>query len=267
MIRAIAALTRASWYQARSYRMSLVLQVGGLMLTVVPLYFIANALQSTMAQSIAPESEQFYSFVLVGSIALAFVNTAMVTLPGTISAGISTGYFEALLMTRAPLPAILAGLTSYGVLLTAVRSTVMLLAGWFLGATIGWSGALPALAILAILVLAHLGVGLMAAALVIAFRTSGPLTQVFSTLSVLFGGVYFPVSSIPSWLRTIADLTPLAYGLRALRRVLIQGASLPDVWQDVTMVVAIGALLLIIGAFGMQAALRSARRAGTLGTY
>ena len=47
--RAVGALTRASWYQAKSYRLSLVMQVFGLMFTVISIYFIANALQPTMA--------------------------------------------------------------------------------------------------------------------------------------------------------------------------------------------------------------------------
>jgi hypothetical protein len=61
---AVGALTRASWYQARSYRLSLFMQVAGILLTVVPIYFIAHALQTTMVGAIARESEQYFSFVL-----------------------------------------------------------------------------------------------------------------------------------------------------------------------------------------------------------
>lgn len=266
-VRAVGALTRASWYQARSYRLSLLMQAGGIVATVVPIYFIAGALQSTMAGTIATESEQFFAFVLVGTVGLMFVTAALSTLQGAIASGISTGYFESLLMTRTQVPWVLAGLTSYGLLLTAIRAGVMIAAGWALGAKVAWSHGVAAIFILGLLVLVHWGIGLVAAALIIAFRTAGPLTQLVTTASVFFGGVYYPVSAIPSWLGVIADLTPLAYGLRALRRVFIQGESLAVVGSDVAMLAAMGIVALTLGALSVQVALRYARRVGSLGTY
>lgn len=263
----IRALTRASWLQAKSYRLSLAMQLGGLLVSVVPTFFIARALQPMMENVIAGEADQFFAFVLVGSISLSLVTAGMSTLPGAISGGVSTGYFEALLMTRAPVGGILAGLTSYGLLVTLVRSTVLLSAGWLLGARIAWGLIVPALLVLALIYAAHWGLGLISAALVIAFRTSGPLTQGVTALSVLFGGVYYPVSAIPSWLGSIAAVTPLAYGSRALRRVLLLGDASAAWSADVGMLASMAVLLLMAGGFAMHAALRYARRVGSLGTY
>lgn len=264
---AVGALTRASWFQARSYRLSLVMQAGGLLATIVPLYFVANALQPTMAEAIARESSQFFGFILVGSVGLMFAMYALTGLQGTVAGGISSGYFESLLMTRASLPSILVGLTSYGLILTGVRATVALTAGWLLGAQLVWGNVLPALLILALLVMAHWGIGLIGTALVIAFRTSGPLTTIVTTVSVFFGGVYYPVSSIPSWLGAIAKVTPLAYGLRSLRRVLLQGDGITDVGPDLAILTAMGAATLVVGTVAIRAAIRYGKKAGTLGTY
>ena len=265
--RAVGALTRAAWLEARSYRFSMFMQFASLAWVVIPIYFIAGALQPTMAGTIASESQQYFSFVLVGSVALSFVTQAMATLPNAIGGGISSGYFESLLMTRAPLPAILAGLASYGHLRTTVRGAFMIAVGALLGAKVAWSGVLPALLILPLLLLAHWGISLMSSALVIAFRTPGPLTQIVVTLSVFFGGVYYPVSAIPSWLGAIASVTPMAYGLRALRKVLLQGESLAAVGTDIAFLLASGTVLLLVGAVSIQTALRYARRSGTLGAY
>ena len=60
---AIGALLRASWFQARSYRMSLVTQVFGLIITVIPMYLVATALHPTMAQAIEGEAEQFFGIM------------------------------------------------------------------------------------------------------------------------------------------------------------------------------------------------------------
>jgi ABC-2 type transport system permease protein len=265
--RAVAALTRASWHQAKSYRLSLVMQVFGLMFTVIPIYFIANALQPTMAGSISAESQEYFSFMLVGSIALMFVTIGVSSLQGTIATGISNGYFESLLMTRTPIPALLVGLTSYPLVLASIRASVMVAAGWILGAPIAWSQVVPALLIILLLFAVHWGIGLIGSGLIMAFRTAGPLTSIVTTISIFFGGVYYPVSAIPSWLKNIADATPLAYGLRALRRVLLLGDDLSAVGNDLAILAAMGVVTLIFGAAAFSVALGYAKKAGTLSTY
>jgi ABC-2 type transport system permease protein len=266
-MRTITALMRASWYQQRSYRLALAMQLAGLLVMVFPLYLVTGALQPTMAETISAEADQLFAFVLVGSVALMFISTSMNSLSGAISGGISSGYFESLLMTRASVAALLMGMSSYGLVFTLVRAAVMVTAGWAIGATIVWSNAVPALFILALLVAAHFGIGMVAAALVIAFRTSGPLTQFVALLSTFFGGVYYPVSEIPSWLGIIAKFTPLAYGLSSLRRVLLQGESIVAVAGDLAILTVIGAVLVLLGSLAIRWALTYAKKSGTLGMY
>ena len=266
-MRTTLALLRASWYQARSYRLSMFFQFGGLLLTVFPLYLVTGALQPSMAQTIAAESDQLFAFVLIGSIAIMLVSASMTSLSGAIGSGIASGYFESLLMTRAPVPSLLVGLTSYGLAFALLRAAFMVAAGWVIGATIVWGKVLPALFILGLLVAAHFGIGLIAAALVTAFRTSGPLTTVVTLVSTFFGGVYYPVSEIPSWLGLIAKVTPMAYGLSALRRVLLQGESLSSVAGDLAILAVIAAVLLSLGSMAMKWGLDYAKRAGSLSAY
>jgi ABC-2 type transport system permease protein len=266
-VQAVGALLRASWFQARSYRMSLVTQVFGLIITVIPLYFVANALDPSMAQAIEGEADQFFGFVLVGSVGFMLATAALTTLQGAVSGGIANGYFESLMMTRASLPSILLGLTSYGMVLTVVRATVFLTAGWVLGANLAWSKLLPALVVMVLIVVAHLGIGLVAAALVIAFRTSAGITTFATTISIFFGGVYYPVSEIPSWLAMIAKATPISYGLISLRRVLIHGQSLAEVGSELSVLAAMGVFSLAVGSIAIDLALRYARKAGSLGAY
>ena len=179
-----------------------------------------------MAGTISAESQEYFSFMLVGSIALMFVTIGVSSLQGTIATGISNGYFESLLMTRTPIPSLLVGLTAYPLVLASIRASVMVAAGWALGAPIAWSQFVPGLLIILLLFAVHWGIGLVGSGLIMAFRTAGPLTSIVTTISIFFGGVYYPVSAIPSWLKNIADATPLAYGLRALRRVLLLGEFL-----------------------------------------
>lgn len=263
----ILALVRASWLSALTYRLSMLLSVLGLLVLVVPMYFVARALDPLMAEAIASEGGNYFAFLLVGLIAFNFLSTAVSSLPGAIRSGIHTGTLEALLSTRARLPYLLTGLVSYDFLWTGMRAVVLLLAGAVLGAEYAWSQLLVGLAILILIVVSYVPFGLVAAALVLAFRTAGPLPQAAVVLSTLLGGVYYPTHVIPSWIQYVSDVIPLTYGLRALRQTLLEGLPLRAVASDVAILLGFTVLLLAIGAWAFSLALRYARRAGTLAQY
>jgi ABC-2 type transport system permease protein len=266
-MREAAAMMRASWLAASSYRLGMAFSIVGLLVAVVPLYFVADALQPFMAGAIEGEGRQYFGFLVVGTLAFSFLSTAVNALPGAVAAGIRTGTLEALLTTPARLPTLLAGLTGYDLAWTAVRATLLLAFGWALGAQIAWGGILLSVGVIALIVLAYLPFGLFATALVLAFRTAGPLPQAVLIVSGLLGGVYYPTHVIPSWIRVVSDAVPLTYGLRALRRTLLEGAGLRDVAADLSMLLMLTAALLAAGALALQAGMRHARRTGTLARY
>jgi ABC-type polysaccharide/polyol phosphate export permease len=121
--------------------------------------------------------------------------------------------------------------------------------------------------VLAMIVLAHLPFGLMAASLVLAFRTTGPLPTAILTVSGLLGGVYFPTHVVPSWIEHVSAALPLTYGLRALRQALLEGLPLAGFAGDLgilaTFTVGLGALAMLM----FRTSMSYARRHGTLAQY
>jgi ABC-2 type transport system permease protein len=265
--RAIRALTRASWLTAKSYRVQLLLSLGSLILTVVPLYFVAKAVEPIARRSIADQGGDYFGFVLLGYVGMMLVGASVNALPSALSGGIGTGYFEALLATPARRASLLVGMSAYSLLFTAARGAMLLASGALLGVTIAWGQAPAALVILLLIVVAHWGIGLVGAALIVAFRTMGPLPQAVIVTSTLFGGVYYSTTVIPSWIQNISAVTPLAYGLRALRRLLLADASLGDTLGDVAVMGGWGVAFMLLGGLAFGVALRYARRAGSLNTY
>lgn len=266
-MREALALVRASWLSAVSYRLSMVFSIAGLAAVVVPVYFVANALQPLLAEAIAGEGGQYFAFVLVGMITLNYLADAVQSLPGAIRGGVNTGTLEALLSTPASLPSLLGGLTAYDFIWTSIRAAIFLLAGWVLGAEYAWDRVLSAVGILLLIVLSYLPFGLLTAAMVLAFRTTGPLPRLVLLLSGLLGGVYYPTTVIPSWLQHVSDAIPLTYGLRALRQVFLEGMPLAAVTMDLAILAAFTAVLLAVSLWAFASALQYARRTGTLAQY
>lgn len=243
------------------------MSVGALLLGVVPVYFVAHALQPVMAGKIEGQGDQYFGFVVVGMAAITLVGAMLFTLPNALTSGVSTGTLEALLATPTPLPTLLAGITGYQVIWQTVRALMLILFAWVLGANVAWDRTPAALFIILLLLMAHLPVGIVASAMVLTFRTMGPLPQGVMILATFLGGVYYPTQVIPSWIQTVSAFLPLTYGLRALRGVLLEGSSIVAVGRDVAILMAFVVVLLSSSVLAFALALRHARRSGTLAQY
>lgn len=264
----VLALARASWLEASSYRVKMLLTLVGLLAAAVPFFFVARALQPVMAESIKDEGGQYFGFLVLGMVTFAFLRTAVSALPDELTTAISTGTLEALLGTPTRLPVLLAGLVSYAFTWTAVRASVVLVFAWFMGMNLLWSRTPLGIAILVLIVVTHLSFGILAAALIVAFRASGPLQAGVIWVSTILGGVYYPTQVIPSWLEQISAFVPLTYGMRALRRTLLEPTLTASMLTaDLVPLLAMAAVLIPVSVVALMQALRYARQAGTLAQY
>jgi ABC-2 type transport system permease protein len=268
-MRSAFALILASWRTQRSYRVSIVLSILMLGVTVLPVYFVSKALQPYMASSIVDQGRNYFGFLVIGMIALMFVSTTVSSIPDAIGAGIGNGTLEALLATRASIPSLLAGMVGYSFLWTAVKGVLFLAFALALGLHLSFGATLSGLVILLLIVLAHVPFALLAASLVLAFRTTASIPSAVMVASGLLGGVYWSMSAkaIPAWVQALSNYVPLAPGLRALRQTLLDGASLSAVMPDVLLLIGFVVLLNAIGGLAFVEALRYARRSGTLAQY
>ena len=266
-MRSLLALLRASLLTASSYRLATVLSFVGLIASVVPLYFVAGALQPVVAESIRPEGGLYFGFLLVGLASIYLLSAAVGAVPGALAGSIGSGTFESLLVTRTPLPVLLLGLTMYSLLQGFLRATLLLGGAVLVGVPIFWS-ALPFVAVVLVLLLVTYGaIGLVAASLVLAFRTSGPLITAVVAGSGLLGGAYYSTTVIPSWLQSISAVVPLTYALRSTRMLLLNGSPLAAVVTDVAILALMTTVSAVVGGVAFAVALRHARVAGTLSQY
>ena len=266
-MRVIWAMVRASWLAAVSYRMSTVFSILGLLVGVVPTYFITGALQGTMSNAIRGEGGNYFAFIIIGLVTISFVAQGLNSLPGAVGGAVSSGTLDTLLSAPVSPITVFAGLTAYGYLWTFVRALITVAAGAALGAHVALGSVPAALLILLLIVLAYVPFGMMSAAMVVAFRTPSPLNTGVLLASTLLGGVYYPTHVIPSWIQQLAAWVPLAYGLKALRRVLLEGAPLIAVASEIQKLLLFIVVLTAVGMSLLLWSFRYARRAGTLSQY
>ena len=266
-MREIGAMIRAAWLTEISYRMNMLFSLASLLTLVIPLYFVANALQSTMATRISAEGSQYFAFVLVGATTYMFIAACTSALPSAVASSIGKGTLEAFLGTPTNWATLFVGMSAYNVLWALVRASVMIAMGVAFGARVALHGLIPLTLIVFLLILAYGSVGLIGVAMLLRYRTTGPLLNGVLTGSALLGGVYYPTRVIPSWLQEVSKAMPLSYGLRAARQVALLGQPLRVVSQDVITLALYVTALLPIGILCVAISLHYARKSGTLGHY
>jgi ABC-2 type transport system permease protein len=266
-MREALALIRARWLTMASYRMNMVFSFAGLFVSVVPIYFVSRALQPVMGGSIQNQGGEYFAFVVIGLVCYAFVSTATGALHTTFSSDIGNGSLEAVLATPISMPALIAGMLGQAFIWTILRTSMVLVGASLLGAQIVWSKGLVALLVLSLTILAYIPLGIICAALVLAFKTTGPLPTVITAASMLLGGVYYPTTAIPSWLAVAAKGVPLTYGLHALRRTVLDGAPLSAVAGDLATLCGFIIAFFTVAMLSFAMAWTYARRAGTLAQY
>jgi ABC-2 type transport system permease protein len=266
-MRSALALIRVTFLTAASYRLAMFISVAGLALQIVPTYYIGRTLDPFMAPAIKGQGGDYFGFLVIGTIAYLLLASAVDSLPRALERGISTGTLELIFSTPTAVPALLVGLTGYEILWASARCVVVLLAAVLFGFHVHWAGVPAATVILALIVVTYFGIGMIAGAMIIAYRRTASLQAIAIVGSAMLGGVTYPPSMVPSWIGRFSDLIPLTFGLRAVRRLVIDGRPLLDVLADVGILSIFCLVFLALGSVAMTHALRRARAEGTLSQY
>jgi ABC-2 type transport system permease protein len=115
-------------------------------------------------------------------------------------------------------------------------------------------------------IVVFLSIGTLASAFIVLFKQGDPILSSYTWVTAVFGGVFFPISSLPSWLQPVSLFVPLTYALTGLRAAL-QGASPTEVAPQAFAVLLAGAVLWPISLFCFNWAVRRAKMEGSLVQY
>ena len=83
-MRKVGALVRAAWLTALSYRLQSFFSFVGLIVAILPLYFITGALQPLMQGLIKAEAPQYFGYLIVGLVTFTFVQSAVGAMHGAL---------------------------------------------------------------------------------------------------------------------------------------------------------------------------------------
>ncbi len=190
------------------------------MISVASYVFVYRAIQ-------APED--YIGFVVVGGAMTAFWMNVLWSMSSQLYWEKQTGNLALYIVSPAPMPAILMGMSLGGLAATTIRAvSVILLGSLIFQVSYAVVSFWMLLAIFLVCMVALYGMGMMTSSLFLLFnREAWHIANLAQEPIFLVSGFYFPVKSLNFWVAVGASIIPLTLGLDAMRQLVFStGASL-----------------------------------------
>lgn len=203
---------------------------------------------------------------LVAYLAFVVAYVTLLRMAGGVLEEVFTGTFmQSLLSPLRPWMLSTGRLTAALVegLLTAAVVAVLFLPPLSAHIAFRWEAIVPAVFTL----VDAAGFAMLIGGLALMVNGIGAIIHVLWTLLLIVNGSYIPVHVFPIWLEVVAKLWPTTLGVDATRQVLFGGASLADLWSDLTLPLMFGhaAGMLLLGWVVFHIGIRRGMTRGRLG--
>ncbi len=267
-LRKVLAFIHCDFINETSYRLSFFMQIFGLVFSIITYYFLSKVFGENMSPYLKPYGGDYFAFVLIGIAFSNYLQVSLKTFSSSIRNAQVTGTLEAILLTQTSIPTIIFSSSVYSFLWTSLRVLLFLLLGiFFFNMDISQANFFLAAVILVLTISSSIGLGIISAGFIMVFKKGDPLNWLFSSLSFLMGGVYYPISVLPSWLQKCAYFIPITHSLEGVRQALLNGAGFKDVKENLVVLIAFTLILLPISLCIFSLAVKKAEVDGSLTHY
>jgi ABC-2 type transport system permease protein len=246
---------------AVSYRLEFVLHLATVVFYVSALYFLSDMVGQNVAM--APYGG-YLPFAAIGMAVASFFHTGFDSFAKALHREQLHGTLEALLIAPLRLSTIAVCSYAWRFFWSTIISLVYVVAAVVLYDTRLQGSLLLALTLLLLTTLAFASLGLISASFVMVYKRGDPVGMLLGGVSFLLGGVFYPVHVLPDWLQKIASILPITHGLEAIRAVLLRGEGIAAVWPQLLILCGFAGVGIPLGMLCFGAAVRRAKREGTL---
>ncbi len=262
------AFVRRDFLTDASYRLAWVLQSAEILLIATIAYFLGRFLRQQGLEAVTSFAHDYFSFVILGIAFFDYLGTALNSFAHAIREGQVTGTLETLLVTQTRLESIVLGSSVYPFLSSTARVTSYLVLGaLFFGLPLGNADWGSAGLLLVLSIMAFSSFGIVSASFTLLFKRGDPFTWLLLGASGLLGGVFYPVAVLPPWLKAVAQFLPITYCLEGMRRALLAGDGVAELWRETLVLLLFAGVGLPLALALFRWSVHRAKLTGTLAQY
>jgi ABC-2 type transport system permease protein len=261
------AFLRRDFRIASSYRVAFVMQIAMIFVAVPLFYFMGNIVDGAQIKSLDAYGGNYFGFLLIGVALLDYLAVSLKSFGNSLRESQLTGTLEIVLLSPTSLIEVLLYSFLWFFLFTSVRFVLYLVVGAMFDLELGQANLVAGMLVLAVSVLSFIPFGIFTAAIIMLIKRGDALNAMVAGASMFFGGVLFPVASMPQWMQWVAQLLPFTHALEGMRRAIQTGAGVGDLTQTFLVLGAFIVLLMPLSWALFAHAVRHTRITGSLGHY
>ena len=183
--------------------------------------------------------------LLIGAVIWSYLGILFEILTQTVGWERWEGTIEYTFMAPLSRAVHLLGMGAFAVVYGLIRTVLLFfVVASFFTLDLGQADFWAAFVVLVIASVSFLGVGVMTAVFPLISPEKGTqLGFIAQGMLLVVSGVYYSVSILPDWMQVIAKISPATYALDGIRKALLDGAGVSDLWSDIWPLLVIGAVV------------------------
>ena len=253
---------------AYSYKVSFYGQFFGILITVFTFFFISKTFSLSQSPHLEAYGNNYFLFVILGISIIDLIGTCMRSATKSIREAQAFGYIDIVLNARvSPQYFVITSMIFPGCVGLIKVFLYLLLASLFYDFSLSIYTIVSIIMLSILTVIPFLGIGLLAASFVLAFKQGDPINYLVNISVTLFAGVLFPTSVLPQALQYISNLIPVTYSLDIIRKVVIFNSPELISLQLILYLLLFSAIFFAIGVFTIIKTCSSVKLSGTSGRY
>jgi ABC-2 type transport system permease protein len=262
----VGAIFRRDAIVALSYPGNFALSWLGIVVEVVVAWYISRLIPAQVDFGSTGAKVGYFQFLAVNSAFVRFQSTALNSFAESIRDAQLTGTLEIVLATPTQLPTLVLSSAVWSFTLTALQTIAYLGIAVLFGLDLTHVNFLTGFVFLILTVCAVSPLGVLAAALSMVIKKTGPVEWVSTASAQLFGGVFLPLKSLPLALQFIGWLLPITHALIGFRAA-VAGVPIQGVAYDAIWLVVASLVLMPFSLWVFAKSVGKARVDGTLSMY
>ncbi len=259
------AFIRRDFQSEVSYRLSFVLQVGGMFLSLLAFFYLTGMIdpEARGLDGIRP-----FDWMLVGLSFQFYFSAALFAFSQKIRNEQVLGTLEAMLVSPTPTSMVIFSSAALDFTYGAIRVMIYMAFAVLVFGVQLYATGLGAFAVgAALTLLSSVGLGILSASFILYFKRGDPINLVLSGATTFLGSVFFPVEQLPEWVQPASSYLPVTWSMKIVRGSLLQGKGFSELHTELLVLAVMTVILLPSGLICSRFAIRRAKREGSLVQY
>jgi len=155
------------------------------------------------------------------------------------------GYLKVVLVAPSSRKASILGRSLGDATIAIIQGIIILIIGYPLVRSINLVNIIPLLAVALLVSMTFAGIGILIATRIQTMEGFQLIINIIAMPLIFLSGIFYPIDALPIWLKVIAYINPLTYGVDA-SRILLTGTGSLGLITDITLLIILSGLFMTL---------------------